>query len=225
MEPIDTLLNSIQNNVTQVEVLSHNVANANTPGFQATRVFAHFHMEEQARVQTTLVAQEDSAILQTDRALDVAILNEGYLLVERHGQQLMTRHGRLHIDHLNRLTHSSGALVVGEAGSIHLPQGLVQISQSGKIMVDGEHVDTLLTVSHPDSAPLQPRGLGLFHTSEQLHFIENRITQGAINGARVDVSSDMVQLIELSRHTQSLQKAVHALDQIANAGINELGKK
>ena len=225
MDPIDNILNSLQNNVRQVETLSQNIANANTPGYLGQQVFSVNSGDGVGELITTHNTPSESALKNTGRSLDIALLNQGFLLVEKEGEVLITRNGRLHIDGNGFLNHASGARVLGQNGPIELPNGSVEINKQGIVHVDGEALDTLSTATAADTHSLIAEGYGLYRSAKQLLPIENAIQQGAINDASVQVSTDMVRMIELSRHTQSLQKAVQAIDQIANAGINELGKR
>ncbi|WP_199611747.1 flagellar basal body rod C-terminal domain-containing protein [Flocculibacter collagenilyticus] len=225
MSSAEIILNSIQNNINQVEVLSHNVANANTPGFKAAQVFSEFNSSGKAKLINTVTNKAGSSVVNTNRSLDIALLNQNFLQVEYNNQLVMTRNGRLHIDSSGQLKHSSGAFVIGELGHIQLPEGDVQINNAGKIYVNGEYLDKLVSVRPSEGTTLNSIGSGLYSPNGKVSPHINDFQQGAINSASVDVSQDMVRLIELSRHTQSLQKALHALDQISNAGINELGKK
>ncbi|MFC3121531.1 flagellar basal body rod C-terminal domain-containing protein [Agaribacter flavus] len=224
-EAIDIVLKSIQNNVKQVDLVSHNIANANTPGYMATEVFSEFSIDGQNQVREAVSAKTTSAIINSGRALDVAMVNEGFLLLELNGESVITRQGRFHINSNNQLTHLSGARVIGELGAIELPEGDVQIDSKGDIFVNGQQVDKLTTVSVSSGAQVTRLGNSVYKVSDGYQIIENNIQQGAINGANAEVSKDMIRMIELSRHTQSLQKAILAIDQVANAGINELGKR
>lgn len=225
MDPVDNVLQSLQNNVRQVEMLSQNIANANTPGYVGQQVFSLNNGENNAGVVGVHTLPTASSVKNTGRMLDIAMLNGGFLLVEKEGQSMLTRNGRLHINAEGMLTHSSGATVIGLNGPIQLSNGDIVINNAGEIIADGVAVDQLFTMIPQDPSSLQAHGRGLYQTSSDMDPLENNIQQGAINDASVQVSNDMVRMIELSRHTQSLQKAVQAIDQMANAGINELGKR
>jgi flagellar basal-body rod protein FlgF len=225
MQPVEIILQSIKNNVRQVDVLSQNIVNANTPGYQAQQVFSLNVGDNQTTLVETAINSTKGGIISTGRDLDVAILSEGFLLVEHQSQQAITRSGHLFLSASGQLKHESGALVIGESGYINLPQGNVRIDQTGEIFVNGEFVDRLVIMSLPEKSKLESMGSGLYKSDVGMTLGQGSFKQHALNGASVVTSYDMVRLIEVSRHTQSLQKAVHALDQIANAGINELGKR
>ena len=225
MDPIDIIVNSINNNTNQVNQLSHNIANANTPGFVGKQVFSIHNGQAGSQVESVHNKNLSSAFQITNRPLDLAVTDQSFLVVGEQDSMSLTRNGRLHINQEGVLSHFSGASVMGQNGTIVLPAGAIEISPKGAIFVDGEQLDQLLTVELKADATLTAQGNSLFSVTGQVQPSAPQIKQGAINGASVSVSQDMVRLIELSRHTQSLQKAVLAIDQISNAGINELGKR
>lgn len=225
MEPVDIVLKSLSNDIRQVDILSHNIANANTPGFQSSEVFSLYQQSTGASQLQSVVRANEGNLIHTERPLDVAIVNQGFLLVQDNGEPLLTRYGRMHTDADGMLRHVSGALVMGEAGPIQLPDGNVAISQDGRIMVSGQEVERLVQVEPQNLGTLERTGNGLYRSASLSQPVTPELQQGAVNAAEVAVSRDMVKLIELSRHTESLQRALQAMDQIADAGINELGRR
>lgn len=224
MEPIDYILQSLQNDITKVEIISQNLANAQTPGYQASNVFAEYLGSGEGNQIISALTHSPGTVKKTQRSLDVALLSNHYLQVEFNGAQLLTRQGRLHLDKEGNLLHASGGKVLGESGFINLPEGEVSISESGEIRVNGNVVDKLLFAENNSKSSLQYQGAGLYQTTI-FQPAEGRVEQFALNSANVNSTQDMIRLIETSRHAESLQRALHALDQINNAGINELGKK
>ncbi|UAA37600.1 flagellar hook basal-body protein [Paraneptunicella aestuarii] len=224
MEPIDYILQSLQHDISKVEVISQNLANAQTPGFQASHVFSEYMSSSEGSKLQTLLANSNSTIQKTQRSLDVAILSDAYLQVELNGETLLTRHGRLHTDKDGNLLHVSGGKVLGESGYIQLPEGDIEIKANGELHVAGHEVDKLFLVTMNGTEKTEYRGAGLFANASYSP-ASAQVEQFALNSANVNTTQDMIRLIETSRHAESLQRAFHALDQIKNAGINELGKK
>ncbi len=224
MEPIDYILQSLQNDITKVEIISQNLANAQTPGFQASQVFSEYLGNVDGNQINTVLRKDNGTLQKTQRSLDVAILTESYFQVELNGELLLTRHGRLHLDKEGNLLHASGGKMLGESGYIQLPEGEIKIASNGDILVSGHVVDRLVLVETSEPAQVEYRGSGLYQTPI-FEPTEGRVEQYSLNSANVNSTQDMIKLIETSRHAESLQRALHALDQIQNAGINELGKK
>ncbi len=224
MEVLEILLQGIQNDVRQVGQLSQNLANANTPGYQRLEVFSQYVSAESGTQTVTQVPSNDSSIQHTGRNLDIAVTQEGFFAMDVDGQQLLSRFGRFHINQEGLLSHSSGAPVLGLAGPITLGEGEIQVNATGEVYENGVLVDQLLLLEPLDRQTLQPVGEH-FYKADEVRPVTAQLVSGAVNKASANTSADMVRLIELSRHTQSMQKAVFALDQIKDAGINELGRR
>ncbi len=104
----------------QLDALSNDISNMSTPGYQATRVGFHDLLYSSAGVggSGTTVAtgagsaadiigrsQVEGALQPTGRALDVAVVGEGYIEVRRpDGTMGLTRNGALQVDGQGRLT-------------------------------------------------------------------------------------------------------------------------
>lgn len=224
-DPIQAILVGINQDIRQVEVLSHNLANANTPGFVSKQVFSQYIEGKNTPELVVRSHVVTSEIKNTGRLLDIAVLDLAFFVLEQQGNQYLTRNGRFYLSANNVLQHSSGAELQGQNGSISLPEGQIRIDNRGQVFVDEQLVDRLLMVTVADKAQLQSIGKGMHEYPESAVVAQANLQQGAINNAQASTASDMVRLIELSRHAQSLQKALHAVDQVSNAGINELGKR
>lgn len=209
----------------QVDGLSQNIANVNTPGFQANQVFSQFSNQNGSVLVESVSLAKSNGVKATGRPLDVAMLSESFFVVENNGEQAITRNGRFYVDPDGWLMHFSGSRVIGESGYINLPSDNVEIDDSGGIHVDGEFVDSLMSILPTNGDQVTSIGQGLYLNNGESRVVRAETKQGSMNGSSVSSSHDMVKLIEISRHTQSMQKAVLAIDQIANAGINELGKR
>lgn len=224
MEVLDVVLNGIQNDIAQVELISNNLANSNTPGYQRVEVFSQFLTDNNIAQTVTSLVQENTGFKNTDRALDIAITAAGYFLLDNDGDASLTRFGRFHVNPEGYLSHSSGALLMGEQGPISVSDENISVTSQGEVLDNGILVDRIQLVLPEDSQALANKGKGLYG-AQSYQPVEAQVLSGAINDAGANTSADMVRLMELSRHTQSLQKAVYALDQITDAGINELGKR
>lgn len=226
MDAINAILTSIRNDIKQVEVLSQNVANANTPGYVGQQTFASYMGPGQPSEVKSVPMSEQKKVISTQRPLDIALTEQGYFVIEKDGEQYLTRHGRFHFNPQGVVTHVSGGALMGEQGAIRVASAQMEVSVNGDIRDERSSVvDRLVIVEPGQPQSLTSVGNGLYRHQGQMNQVPANVRQGAINGAGNSSTADMIQLIEVSRHVQSLQKALHGLDQINNAGINELGKR
>jgi flagellar basal-body rod protein FlgF len=65
-------------------------------------------------------------------------------------------------------------------------------------------------------------GLYSFKGNDDGQFI-GRVQQGALEQSNVDPGEEMVRVMALSRHAQSVQRAIQAYDAALQEGINHIG--
>ncbi|HVJ38116.1 MAG TPA: flagellar hook-basal body protein [Stenotrophomonas sp.] len=146
----------------QIDVISNNVANMQTPGFKRGRVnFAEIAAAPVAgedlatlaagrgggsRVASTSIEFAAGALQPTGNALDVAIDGDGFFeLEDASGARLYTRTGRFHVDSEGYLASADGMRL---ASGLQVPQGAqdVQVSVAGEVSarLDGTGNRTVL---------------------------------------------------------------------------------
>jgi flagellar basal body rod protein FlgG len=201
-------------------VISHNIANVNTPGYQSRFSFdqsAGLHISAQQAV-----SNEMGGLRETQRPLDVAIVGNGYFLLERNGQVFISRDGRFHVNPQGYLTHVSGALALTTKGPIRFDGINIQVHSDGQVAMDGISQGKLQIVG-ATNVQLADSGLLMTNHFKELNLIQ--LKTGALNTSTVNPTTETVRMMELSRHLQSTQKAIAAYDQLLQTGINETGKR
>jgi flagellar basal-body rod protein FlgF len=212
----------LSNDVDALDVLSQNVANMRTTGYRAERLATDF--------RTGLLESEpsldlaDGSLSTTGHPLDLAIRGTGFFVVDVNGQSMLTRNGQFHLDADQQLVDAAGHPVQGQSGSITLQHANVHIDASGAITDGHDDVDTLRIVNVDKASTLRDMGGGLYSYSgnDDGQFI-GRVQQGALEQSNVDPGEEMVRLMALSRHAQSMQRAIQAYDAALQEGINHLG--
>ncbi|MCF2860214.1 flagellar hook-basal body complex protein [Pseudoalteromonas sp. SMS1] len=223
MDPINLIDASINRELQMLSTVSQNIANVNTPGYQSVQTFNQ--VLESGTVETvTHIAPSKSAINDTNRPLDVAIVGEGYFIVELNNEFFLTKNGRFHVGPDGYLTHSSGAKLVGENGKIDTYGEVPSINTNGDVSVNGSKIAQLALVKTDNLARTEVASL--YRASSAVTAIEVRtVKPSALNASSVVSSDEMTQMMSINRNIQSLQKVVHAYDQMLNSGINEMGRK
>ena len=211
----------LSNDVQALDVISQNVANMRTTGYRTERIKSDFrtgNLDSAPALSLT-----DGSLDKTGQPLDLAIQGPGFFVVSVNGQEMLTRDGQFHIDANQQLVDASGHPVLGQSGPISLTHDGVHISAAGEILDDGKTVDTLRIVSIGTPDALREAGDGLYTYAAALGEWNGNIHQGALEKSNVDASTEMVRLMELTRHAQSVQRAIQAYDQAMQAGINHIG--
>lgn len=124
----------------RIEVTAANVANINTPGFRANRVFAAIldartSIPEQIAVRA---CEQAGALRSTGNPLDIATDGESLLVLKGGGQALATRSAQLRRDADGRLIDGQGRAIQGvDGGDVVIGSGAVSILTNGTVIVDG----------------------------------------------------------------------------------------
>jgi flagellar basal-body rod protein FlgF len=219
-ETIQAIVRSLSADVQALNAISHNVANISTPGFRATRAVPDFGVQAGMQVSTS---EQDGPLTQTDRGLDLALRGSGFLVVERDGQPLLTRAGMLRIDAEGWLVNPNGDQVIGEGGPIQLSTSNVRVDAHGVIWEGSQAVAQLRIVAVADPARLQPASGGYAYEG-QFEEWRGSVVQGSVERSNVDVAEETIRMMEITRHSESVQRAISIYDKAMDTGINRLGE-
>ncbi len=237
-------------NAAKQQVLSHNVANLDTPGFKQILTTAEGFMQSQDVYSPqdktgvsgldflgkmglgSMISQEyidytQGALLDTGNAMDFAIQGNAMFKVKTPDGDFYTRDGRFIRDVNNNLVTVDGFKVLDKAGQeIKLPEGEISVAQDGTISVNG----TVATQF----------GFGVFDNpkTELTHAFGNffsgpaaststevpQVMQGYVEGSNANPSQLMTQLVEVARSYEAAQKLVQNQDELLGKTIASLGR-
>ncbi|MCD6069492.1 MAG: Flagellar basal-body rod protein [Microvirga sp.] len=225
----------IQREINMVGGIAHNTANVNTTGFKAARSFARLSGTDeagrgadwhQALGVGASIDTGNGALQKTGVPTDVAIAGNAWLVVDTPDGVRLTRNGHLLVDADGFLRNANGFKMLGKSGPIVMPAGEPAIGSDGSITVGGEKVATLALVAVADPASMTAEDSGLYRTAAALvpatDFV---IHQGMLEKSNVDLGTDMVRLMETTRHIETMQRALSAYDNLLESGINKIGKE
>ena len=171
----------LQGEQSQIDTISNNLANMQTPGFKSSRVsFANVATVTPAQVQEGIVDDRtdagvdiaatrpeftEGALKQTGNPLDIAIDGPGFLEVETAaGDHVFTRAGQLHVDQDGYLETVDGSRL---ADNIQIPPDAKNIS----IDTTGRITATLGSDTAPTT--LGQIQLSVFASPEALQIVGN----------------------------------------------------
>lgn len=227
---IYTAMSGAKHDMLRQDVLAHNLANVNTPGFRAQTVaFRAVPLQDSlgARVfaiETTPGADFSEGMAKTTgNALDIAINGPGWITVEAPGGEAYTRNGSLQISPEGVLQTRTGRAVLSDGGQVVVPpNSALSIERDGTISAvpdgsaDRKNVVGLgrLKLVNPPAANLQRGDDGLFRlrggrTADSDPNVS--LAVGAIEGSNVNPVEALVGMIALARqfdmHMKMLQNA------------------
>jgi flagellar basal-body rod protein FlgF len=199
------------------DALSNNLANANSDGFRADLLaFRAVPIRAEGSSTTRVYSLEATAgfdpnpgpVLNTGRALDVAIKGSGWMAVQtRDGSEAYTRAGALEITGDGVLQTKFGLPVLSDSGPITIPPNSeVTIGSDGLVSakVAGQPAQSIGTIKlvDPDVATLRKAEDGLMRPINGDVPVSQptvSLTAGALEGSNVNVVESMVGMIALAR--------------------------
>lgn len=225
-----------------LDILANNLANVNTTGFKEEKAF--FSLLEQSRaalneggelgaaVNRSVLAHralnhEAGALGFTGRDLDIAIAGNGFLAVQTPQGIRYTRNGNLQLNSQSVLTTSEGFPVLGVSGKpIALGPGKIHIAEDGSVSLDGAQVDSLKVVAFDDLSTLEKEGNSLFVARAGLEKASTaQLKSGYLEQSNVNAVSSIVQMVDVLRHFEAIQKSVNLLmNDINSKAIERLGR-
>jgi flagellar basal-body rod protein FlgG len=232
----------------RVEVAAHNLANVNTPGYRRVQTdfadllyqsFAGDRLNVGNGVRPLALARDlaPGAIEQTGNPLDLAVIGNGFMIVERDdGSPAYTRDGSFRLDAVGRIVTASGLPLVIERldpeAEPFSPQGPGEftIGLDGAVAwqpgegdpVQVGHIRLAMPVStvagrDPDMVSLGGN-LYLPATGADAEILPageasaGQIRQGCLERSNVSLADEMVEMIIAQRAYQLSARAVQAAD-------------
>lgn len=223
----------IQRDIDSLKAVSQNVANANTPGYRSERTFNVMSTERGrsggaaglAMVQTQTAINTDGGALQhTGRVTDLALSGDAWFVLMTPQGAALSRDGRFKVDNSGYLVSDDGHQVLGTEGPLRVSAGVLKVDADAQVSVDGQSLGRLNLVRVGSPQQLQALGRGLYAADSAVSAKEFALHQGWLERSNVAMGSDMVKMMEVSRHVETMQRALSAYDGMLDRGINQLGK-
>lgn len=236
-----TAANTMVNQQKKINVISGNIANVGTASYKRTDIqfeevfYANYQdhrgefVEEDYQVGNGTFATNVTknfgmgALKQTNNPLDIAIEGDGFLtLRDNNGNTYYTRGGNFQLSQEatgTYIVNSDGYYLVNtQMQPINVVDGNANFGPNGSISINDVIVGTLNTVSfsYPDQLDIMDNGLYVNGTGQEIGTNNNMgaIVQGYIEQSNVDLSTEMVDLIETQRTYQMNSKLVQTIDEM-----------
>lgn len=168
----------------------------------------------------------------TDRTYDVALSGEGFFNIEytnKAGETstMYTRDGAFVVNTQGYLVNKDGDYVLGQNGRIRLdPTKDVAIDTQGNISQDGARVAQIKLTDFEDYNYIEHFGENYYRPVDGATEKAATATtnQGFIETSNVQVVSEMVEMISVSRQYESNQRLITTIDGTLQIVSNQLGK-
>ncbi|NOI68151.1 flagellar basal body rod protein FlgF [Vibrio sp. 99-8-1] len=215
-------MSGAKQNMQEMQLRANNLANVSTTGFRADLAQARSMQAYGEGLPSRVFAMTErpghsfsqGSVVTTGRDLDITVEGDGWISVmDKAGQEGLTRNGNLHIDETGLLSNGSGHVVLGETGApitLPIPLAKVEIGRDGTISVlpQGAPAEAMEVVDRIKLTQTNNRDLykdtnGLFRSKDPNGVYTAdanvKIMTGAIEGSNVNAVGEMTSLIDLQR--------------------------
>ncbi|MCL2063029.1 MAG: flagellar hook-basal body protein [Candidatus Cloacimonetes bacterium] len=224
----------------KMDIISNNLANANTNGFKRSGVAFNMHMvAEQAKHRDqnfidplprgeikSYLEYTQGHLQQTANPLDFALSGSGFFTIQTPDGFAFTRDGGFTMNDEGFLSTMDGYLVYGEYGPIRVNSNDFSISDKGDIVVNNQIVNKFQIYDF-DITDLVQRGNNLLYVKNE--FVEYRepnalIQQGFLEGSNVSIVKEMIEMIAINRQYQANDKAIKTNDDALQKAVRDIAR-
>ena len=219
----------------KLSVTANNLANVDTPGYKADGVaFIEVLMRKIGPRYTKIyketqsfIRKEQGVLEYTGNPLHLAIVGEGFFKVQTPNGIAYTRAGNFTLDTQRRLVTLEGYPVLANGvpvvvdpgmtreGYITMENSKLQVSPEGILSIDMTEIGRLDVVTFDDYSKLKKLGKNLYVSegAQEIRAENYEIKQGYVEKSNVNPLKEMVNLIEIQRTFEAIQKSIRSLDE------------
>jgi flagellar basal-body rod protein FlgF len=217
----------------QLDIVSNNVANVDTPGFKKILMeeFSQhipknrgdaYNLMVFPRFKRTDVILSQGALRKTGNPLDLALKGSGFFAVKGKSGEIYTRNGHFFVNSDGKLVDQNGNPVLDISGKEIFLTGSekVTVTSDGEVYEGNRKVGILKIVDYQKVKPLGDsyyQGIGTPMATDA------KILQGFLENSNVSPIKEMVELIEAQRRFEIYGNLMRALDYV-NVKSTEIGK-
>lgn len=165
----------------------------------------------------------------TGKETDLALSGEGLFAFEAveggKTRVLYSRDGELHRDGEGYLVNTRGHRIIGENGPVMVGGGNFVVEPDGLIKTADNEEIRLTIVDFPYKNKLVKEGDNYFSApaGEEVAAAKPGVSQGFLERSNVDVTNEVVNMIEIMRAYEASQKLIQAQDDLLDSAINKVG--
>ena len=173
------------------------------------------------------------SLRQTANTYDLALEGKGFFtlsVTDKAGNvsTQYTRNGNFTMTRDGHIVDGDGNHLMGSAGEILIPTDAVDVvvDKTGAIYADGAYVDTLQITDFEDYDYIIKSGDTMYQTLEGVVELPGNamVQQGYTEQSNVNVVSEMVEMITVTRAYEANQKVIKTVDQTLDLAVNSVGR-
>jgi flagellar basal-body rod protein FlgF len=206
------------------DTIANNLANLSTKGFKRD-ILSFDQVLTMKRNSATDFSQ--GPVYHTGNPLDFALDGAGFFKVDTEKGVRYTRNGAFALDEANILVTRTGDPVLGEGGPITLNGQDVSVGADGEIRVDGVAVGRISLVDFENHRVLRKEGGSYFVLEGEAEEVplqpSTSLTQGSLEESNVDLTGEMIRMVEAFRAYEAIQKGIQGIDEMTGRLVNDSG--
>ena len=172
----------------------------------------------------TFTDWKEGVLRPTGNPLDMALNGEGFFVVQTpHGEEY-TRSGNFILNENRDLVTRDGAQVMGRNGPMKIPVGKMTVNDKGEVLVNDAVVGVVKVVKFANPASAVRVGERFATSGEVLPAPATKVVGESLEGSNVNPVEEFARLIEITRHYESIQKVVQAMDEEERQAASEIGR-
>lgn len=235
-----TALSGLRARTEQLDRLAADIANVNTAGYKAERVttVATSRPSFSQALETAIdvaagpgrLDLRNGSIQATGRDLDFVLEGRGFFEIETPNGPRYTRNGQFGRRADGTLVTSDNLPVMGADGPLSVGRnGTLEVDADGTLRVGGVVAGRLKIVDFEDYTGLAREEAGRFRAAPGRTPVERpgtTVKNAALESSNVSMAERMVQITEVTRAFEALQRGVSILaNDLDGRAITELGRR
>lgn len=236
----------------KMDVISNNLANANTTGYKQDDVVLSAFKEVLAvkindydapnnqtigkmslgvKLDNIYTNFEQGALTPTEDPYTLALEGDGYFTVGKLNTdgtftEYFTRDGSFSLNQNNEMVTKDGYYFLSDEGPITIPGNQFSITQEGNIYVDNNIISKLKLTAFEDNSTLKKIGDSLFDETDrsiQAEFNAS-VRQSFSEASNVNSVKEMIQMMSLNRTYEANQKVLTTYDSTLEKVATNVGR-
>jgi flagellar basal-body rod protein FlgF len=211
-----------------LDVIANNIANISTSGFKRQSPYFHLiFMDERDKLLKVCGSYTDfssGSIIETRDKRDLAIQGKGFFTLEKNGTYFYARTLKIFKNREGYLIDENGSFILGNNGKIKII-GDFSIDESGQVYDENKNIIDKLQITYFENMNLiLPKGKNYFINNGSNTKISQdfSILQGYKENSNVNIVEEMINLINISRVYEAIQKNIQSIDYLYEKLINTL---
>jgi len=244
-----TAYTGLANQQNRLDVVTNNLANATTTGYKKEGTTAQSFdslmaikindptsaninqnigtMSLGVKIGENYRDYSQGSFKSTSGLYDFALSGSGLFSIDftsKTGQEstMYTRDGSFQMAQDGSLVTKDGDFVLGQDGPIVLPtNATISVDETGGIYADGQYIDKFAITDFEDNNYLEQYGENMYRAVDGATKKDATATvmQGYLEMSNVNVVSEMVQMITISRSFESNQKVMNSIDETLEKAV------